>query len=283
MSYSISMKEELIEGAPHARCCKAAYTAGLLYDAREMREDCLVLVLSGAAARRECARAFREQYRRTALLNGAVLLLASEQLYAARKQKPVFACPHCVRHFLRGLLISCGSVTDPLKGYHMELRLSDAEKVPFLAEIFESFSFRAGCRALKGGGVGVYFKNSEVIEEILTMLGANQALFALINAKIERNIRNEENRGANCETSNIMRAVGAAAKCCEAIERLTESGKLVELPAELQETARLRSENPDISLLRLAHLHNPPITKSGLNHRLQKLIAAAYPAEDQET
>ena len=62
MSYSIALKEELIEGAPRSRCCKAAYTAGLLYDLRELRENCLVLVLSGAAARRECARAFRECY-----------------------------------------------------------------------------------------------------------------------------------------------------------------------------------------------------------------------------
>ncbi len=282
MSYSIALKEELIDGAPRSRCCKEAYTAGLLYDVREMRENCLVLVLSGAAARRECARAFRERYHSTALLNGTVLLLACEELYANYKNPPVFTCPHCARHFIRGLLISCGSVSDPNKGYHMEFRLANAEKVPFLAQFFEDMGWRAGCRTLKGGGIGVYFKNSNVIEEILSLTGANKALFALMNAKIERNIRNEENRGANCETSNIMRTVGAAAKSCEAIETLEASGRLAELPAELRETAALRIEHPEISLLQLAHLHNPPITKSGLNHRLQKIIAVAHITKKEE-
>ena len=85
MNYSLALKEELIDGAPRSLCCKRAYAAGLLYDLREMRENCLVLVLSSAAARRECARAFREQYRRTALLNGSVLLFPSEELYADYK------------------------------------------------------------------------------------------------------------------------------------------------------------------------------------------------------
>ena len=280
MSYSIALKEELIEGAPRSRCCKSAYTAGLLYDLRELRENCLVLVLSGAAARRECARAFRECYHSTALLNGTVLLFACEELYKKYKNPPEFVCPHCMKHFLRGLLISCGSVTDPAKGYHVEFRLSNAEKVPFLAEFLEKQGWRAGCRTLKGGGVGIYFKNSNVIEEILSLTAANRALFEFINAKIERTIRNEENRGANCDAFNIKRIVGASAKSCEAIELLERTGRLAELPAELRETAVLRMENPEISLVRLAHLHNPPITKSGLNHRLQKLIAAAGMSEE---
>ncbi len=279
MSYSIDLKEELIEGAPHGKCCKSAYAAGLLYDLRELRENCLVLVLSGLAARRECARAFREQYHRTALLNGSVLLFASEELYATYMDPPKFVCPHCASHFLRGLLVSCGSITDPRKSYHLEFRLSNPEKVPYLAEFLESQGWHAGCRALKGGGVGVYFKNSTVIEEILSITASNNALFALINAKIARTIRNEENRVTNCDTRNIKRIVGASAKCRDAIERLEADGKLVSLPLELRETAALRMEYPEASLEELAHHHNPPITKSGLNHRLQKIIAAAGECE----
>lgn len=275
MSYSIDLKEELIEGAPHAKCCKRAYTAGLLYDLREMRENCLVLVLSGTAARRECARAYREQYKRTALLNGTVLLFASEELYKTYMEPPKFTCPHCAAQFLRGLLVSCGSITDPEKAYHLEFRLSNPEKVAYLAEFFEEFGWRAGCRTLKGGGVGVYFKNSNVIEDILSMTACNNALFALINAKITRTIRNEENRATNCETRNIKRIVGASSKCCRAIERMEAAGTLVSLPLELRETATLRMEYPEVSLEELARKHNPPITKSGLNHRLQKIIAAA--------
>ena len=132
MNYSLGLKEELIDGAPRGKCCRRAYAQGLLYDVRELRENCLVLVLSGAAARRECAQVFREKYRRTALLNGTALLFPSAELYAEYQNPPVFACEHCAANFLRGLFISCGSATDPTKAYHMEIRLSNPEKVSFL-------------------------------------------------------------------------------------------------------------------------------------------------------
>lgn len=282
MNYSLLLKEELIDGAPRSKCCRRAYAQGLLYDVRELRENCLVLVLSGAAARRECAQLFREQYRRTALLNASVLLFPSPELYAEYRNPPTFACPHCAANFLRGLIVSCGSVTDPTKAYHLEFRLSNPEKVPFLAEFLEEQSWRAGCRKLKGGGLGVYIKNSVIIEEMLTLMGANKALFELMNAKIEHEIRNSENRVTNCETSNIARAVDASARVREAIDVLVRTDRLAALPAELRETANLRVENPAASLKELAYLHNPPITKSGLNHRLQKILAAGVAAQAEE-
>ena len=249
---------------------------------RELRENCLVLVLSGAAARRECAQVFREFYHRAALLNGSVLLFPSEELYADFRNPPELQCPHCAANFLRGLIVSCGSATDPTKAYHLEFRLSNPEKVPFLAEFLEEQGWRAGCRKLKGGGLGIYVKNSVIIEEMLTMMGANKALFELMNAKIEREIRNSENRVTNCETSNIARAVDASARVREAIEVLIRTDRLAALPAELRETANLRVENPAASLKELAYLHNPPITKSGLNHRLQKILAAGVAAQAEQ-
>ena len=282
MNYSLLLKEELIDGAPRSKCCRRAYAQGLLYDVRELRENCLVLVLSGAAARRECAQLFREQYRRTALLNASVLLFPSPELYAEYRNPPTFACPHCAANFLRGLMVSCGSITDPTKAYHLEFRLSNPEKVAVLAEFLEEQGWRAGCRKLKGGGLGIYIKNSVIIEEMLTLMGANKALFELMNAKIKRDIRNVENRVTNCETSNIARAVDASARVREAIETLIRTDRLAALPSELRETANLRVENPAASLKELAYLHNPPITKSGLNHRLQKILAAGMTARAEE-
>ena len=116
------------------------------------------------------------------------------------------------------------------------------------------------------------------MEEILTMTGANKALFDLMNAKIEREIRNGENRVTNCETSNIARAVDASARIREAIALLVQTDRLASLSSELRETAKLRTENPAASMKELAHLHNPPIAKSGLNHRLQKILAAGEAA-----
>ena len=271
MNYSLSLKEELIDGAPHNTCCKRAYTAGLLFDLRELRENCLALVIASAAARRECARMYREQYRREALLNGSVMLFASERLYAAYKTYPTFVCPSCRAHFLRGLMIACGSVTDPQKAFHLELRIANAEKIPFLAAFLSEMGWAPKSRGIEGG-VGLYFKKNVIIEEILSTLGANNALFALMNAKIARDIRNEENRATNCVTRNISKTVEASRRCCLAIERIRAASRFDGLMPELRETARLRLENPDISLVELAQLHNPPITKSGLNHRLQKIM-----------
>ncbi len=274
MNYSLLLKNELIETAPQKPCCKRAYTAGLLYDLREMRENCLVLVISAAAPRYECARMYREIYRREALMDGAVMLFASDKLYNCYKEPPQFACAACRASFLKGLLIACGSVTDPEKAYHMEFRLANPEKTAFLASFLGEMGWEPKCRKIEGG-VGLYFKKNAVIEEILSTVGANNALFALMNAKIARDIRNEENRATNCVTRNIGKTVNASRRVCLAVEEIRAQGKFETMPAELRETARLRTEHPEANLVELAAMHSPPITKSGLNHRLQKIILFA--------
>lgn len=281
MNYSLLLKNELIEGAPHSACCKRAYAAGLLLDLREMRENCLVLVISSVAARQECARIYHEQYRRTALLDGSVMLFASEKLYKAYRLPPVFSCSQCRAHFLRGALIACGSATDPRKGYHLEFRLANAEKVPAFVEFLEEMGWAPKIRSIEGG-TGIYFKKNAVIEEILSTVSATNALFTLINAKIARDIRNEENRATNCELRNLSKTVDAAQRCCAAIERIRAAARFDGLLPELRETAELRVANPEASLTELAQLHNPPITKSGLNHRLQRIISFADALEDKK-
>ncbi|MBQ3483715.1 MAG: DNA-binding protein WhiA [Clostridia bacterium] len=281
MNYSLILKQELIQGVPKALCCRKAYAAGLFFDALEIGEGCLALAPTAAVARRECARVYREQYRREALLGGGALLFSSEKLYATRNSEPVLACAQCAGHFLRGLLIVCGSVTDPQKAYHLELRLANTERVPYLARFFEERGWHLGCRKIRGG-LGLYSKNSTVIEELLTVTSAHQALFTMMNAKIAREIRNVENRATNCVARNIHRAVDAATRQCEAVSELIRSSRLEKMPPELQETARLRLENSEASLTELAQLHNPPITKSGLNHRLQKILEFASTGKDAE-
>ena len=274
MNYSLLFKEELIAGAPRNACCKRAYAAGLFYDLREWRTGCLVLVVSSAAARRECARVYREQYRREALIDRSVMLFSSEKLVARYRELPEFSCPKCRANFLKGLCISCGSITDPEKGTHFEIRISNAEKIPMLAELLADMGWELKCRKIDFGA-GFYTKKGNEIEEILRTVGAGNALFAFLNAQIARGIRNQENRATNCVTSNIAKAVAASHKCCEAIEMIEAAGRFSLLADELRETARLRLANPDANLLELAALHNPPITKSGLNHRLQKIMRFA--------
>lgn len=274
MNYSLLVKEELIAHAPRHACCKRAYTAGLLFDLREWRDGCLVLVVSSVAARREIARAYRELYRREALMNGSVMLFSSEKLFAHYAEAPQFACPRCRGHFLAGLMVACGSVTDPQKSSHLEFRIANAEKISMLGEILSETGLSMKCRKIDFGA-GFYTKQNAEIEEFLRIVGSNNALFEFINGKITRGIRNQENRATNCETGNIAKAVKASQKCRQAIEKIMGAGRFEALSAELRETATLRMENPAANLTELAELHNPPITKSGLNHRLQKIIAFA--------
>jgi DNA-binding protein WhiA len=185
-----------------------------------------------------------------------------------------FDCDACKRYFLRGAFITAGSMTDPTKAWHMEFSCRDGATARRLAEVLTEVG--ASPRTIKRkNGTHLYYKNSTVIEELLSYLQANRTLFAIINTKIEREIRNDENRATNCVAQNIHKAVCAASEHIAAIEELRGSKEWDKLPEALRETAELRLQNPDSTLSELALLHNPPITKSGLNHRLKKMIQLA--------
>ena len=169
--------------------------------------------------------------------------------------------------FLRGAFLAGGSVTDPAKSYHLELvtphRSVSRETVSLLQE--QSFSPKITDR---NGNYIVYFKHSSAIEDFLTLVGATNSAMGLMSTKIEKDMRNSVNRRVNCDTANVSKTVDAATAQLGAIARLD----LDALPEKLQQTARLRLENPELSLVELAELFNPPVTKSGLNHRLRKLV-----------
>ena len=281
MNYSLRVKKELIEGAPRNACCKRAYAAGLLFDLREWREGCLVLVVSAAAARRECARVYRDLYRREALTDGAVMLFSSERLFAHYREMPQFSCPNCKRSFLRGLTVTYASFSAPDKPTHVEYRIANAEKIEVLSNFFAEIGLDLTCRVIDCGA-GFYSKKNSEMEEVLRAAGAGRALFDFINAKIDRNIRYETNRDVNCTAANIKKAVSASSKHCAAIRTLMQEGRLDALPDDLRATAKLRLENPELDLVDLALKHTPPITKSGLYHRLQKLIRLADELKKEE-
>ena len=182
-------------------------------------------------------------------------------------------CEECNAAFLRGLFLSCGTINDLQKAIHMEFLIPSACETT-VAAFFEEIGYPAG-RVARGNRVGFYFKKSSLVEDILTLMGAQRETLEMMNARIMRDIRSYENRMTNCETRNLERTVSASARQVAAITRLQETGKLGNLTEELRETARLRLENPDCSLDELALLHNPPITKSGLNHRLRRILDAA--------
>ncbi len=182
-------------------------------------------------------------------------------------------CEECNAAFLRGMFLSSGTINDLQKAIHMEFLIPSACEA-VVSAFFEEIGYPAG-RVTRQNRVGFYFKKAGSVEDLLTMMGAQRKTFEMMNARIMHDIRSYENRVTNCETRNLERTVSASARQVAAITRLQETGKLGNLTEELRETARLRLENPDSSLDELALLHNPPITKSGLNHRLRRLLDAA--------
>jgi DNA-binding transcriptional regulator WhiA len=184
-----------------------------------------------------------------------------------------FGCEACRSVFLRGVFLAVGTVNDPHRSFHLEFKLPESR-----SRLLAAFLLEMGypSRRVKRGEVeGLYFKDGATVEELLTVMGASGSLFEVINTRIEREIRNNENRATNCVARNIEKTIAAAQKQIEAINKLMETGKMDTLPEALRETARQRYANPDASLDELVRLHVPSISKSGLNHRLRKIVEAA--------
>ena len=135
----------------------------------------------------------------------------------------------------------------------------------------EEVGFAPKCVTRAGSHV-LYFKQSDQIEDFLTTLGAPVCAMGIMEAKVEKDLRNGVNRRVNCETANLGKAVDAAQEQLAAIRRLKERGLYEELPQKLKETAQLRQDHPEATLLELSQMQDPPVSKSAINHRMRKLL-----------
>lgn len=185
---------------------------------------------------------------------------------------------HCRAAFLRGAFLAGGSVTDPMKGYHLELVTSHYHVGRELPALLREAGFEPKEAERKGSRV-VYFKQSDHIEDFLTYLGAPVSAMAVMNAKLERDLQGRVNRQVNCDSANLDKTVAAAREQLAAIGRLEESGRLDFLPDKLREAARLRVEHPELNLGQLGALCEPGVSKSAFNHRMRKLMELAESAE----
>ena len=185
----------------------------------------------------------------------------------------------CRVSFLRGAFLAGGSITDPGKGYHMEFITSHYSVSREASTLMGELGFKPG-ELSRGGNFVLYFKQSEVIEDLLTTLGAPLAAMELMNAKAEKELVNKVNRRTNCEVANLGKAVDAAQEQLRAIRTLEKQGRLPGLSPRLREAARLRLENPELSLSQLADITSPPVSKSSLHHRLKKLMEMAEEHEE---
>jgi len=184
----------------------------------------------------------------------------------------------CKAAFLRGAFLAGGSVTDPGKGYHMELNTTHQSVArEGFSLIQESLDF-APKSAARGGGQVLYLKQSDMISDFLTYLGAPVAAMGIMEAKLEKELNNRVNRRCNCDDANISKVVEAAQEQLNAIQTLKLTGNFDNLPAKLHQAAVAREKNPEASLTELAAMMEPPITKPAMNHRLKKLVRMAQEA-----
>ena len=180
----------------------------------------------------------------------------------------------CKRAYIRGAFLAVGSMSDPQKGYHLEFVCSEPEQALQLQQVMDAFELDARIIQRKKSHV-VYLKEGEHIVDCLNVMGAHHSLMDLENVRIVKEMRNSVNRQVNCETANISKTVNAAVRQIAAIEYIRDHRGLDALPEKLREIALVRLEYQDISLQELGEKLSEPLGKSGVNHRLRKLIRMA--------
>ncbi len=294
MSFTDEIVTEL-SGLPTGKnCCRKALLCGLFFDgvaetgekkvSARFRSECAALLAISLLESRfsvqanlvEQAYAGRRYWHVTALCPAIWDMLRAVDSEDTRMLFELlgFRCGNCRAEFLRGVFVAIASVNDPHKGYHMEFSLSSPKRADRLSELLETATERPK-RIRRGAKVGLYYKTNSAISDLIYYVGGTKSSFDVANTWIEHDIRNNENRATNCVAKNISRSVGASQRHIAAIEQLSACGRLASLPRELRQTAALRVEYDAASLSELARLHEPPISKSGLNQRLTKILQEA--------
>ncbi|MBR2634680.1 MAG: DNA-binding protein WhiA [Clostridia bacterium] len=191
------------------------------------------------------------------------------------------SCRDCAVMFLRAAFLSCGTVMDPRKGYHAAFYIKNPCSADELIEVLALFDIE-GKKSTSSKGNFVYLKESGKIEDLLSLMGAQRFSLELMNRKIEKSIRGNINRRQNFDGANLQKTVNGAQHVIEAIHYLEKKEVLPTLSEPMQKAAKLRLSYPEVSLKELCSRSEDEITKSGLNHRLQKLCQLAEKLKSEE-
>lgn len=283
MSFSKEVKAELAKHISPARHCQIAELAALLHFCGQIgREENGGYTIGFQTENEAVVRKGFTLLEKTYNIRVDVPL-TEEELHVLLQKMGDFDGPVsglliknscCQRAFLRGAFLSIGSISDPAKGYHMEFACDGEDKAEQLRSVISEFDIEAKVIPRKKYHV-VYLKEGEGIVDLLNVCEAPVSLMNFENFRILKDMRNSVNRRVNCETANIAKTVNAAARQVEDIEYLRAHYGFEKLPDNLREMAEIRLENPDAPLKELGELFNPPIGKSGVNHRLRKLSELA--------
>jgi DNA-binding protein WhiA len=297
MSFSSDTKNELCAVENRRECCRKAEAYGLLLFSKCFTPlERSVKIDNGNVARRiadyaaSCAgvivqlsvrihRGSRAGYRLTiggqdqkALLYQAFGHQIEEPALRIREEN--FPCPGCFPGFLRGAFLACGSLTDPSKEYHLEFVVPHRKLAEDLCRLLSQgeINFQPAWTE-RGGAYVVYLKDSGKIEDLLTYMGAKKASMNLMQIKMYKEAMNDINRRTNFETANMDKTYSASARQTAAIAVINDTVGLASLSEDLLAVAKLRLENPDMTLKQMGEVLD--ISRSGVNHRIQKILSIA--------
>jgi len=285
VSFSQEQKMSIIAQSVKTSCCKRAMLQGILTARGHICEDQIHISVDSIDTANFIRELILDVYSKEAVnisssLGGRrkILSFGAKSVVKYLSEIDEFGisypekCSMCQSFFLKGLFLAAGRVSDPIKQYSLEFSVGSRAGV--LADFFILHGLEPKISVKKSETL-VYFRNSTILEDFFALANMNQTAFDVMNAKIKGELRNTANRIANCETNNIDRAVSASMSQIALIEELIDKGLISLLPDELERTARFRMENKDMSLSQLAGAITPPISKSGLSHRLKKITGMA--------
>lgn len=287
-SFTERVRDELAENLHSPQCCRRSMLCGILINADCSPEGGIYVKLSGRTASELVLKLLREIYGREADAEfsnsygrvSAEIGFTSEKLagmlreFSSGSDLTLFKCRDCQAAFCAGILLSAANFSNPERESRIEIRINDPARAETISNFFADLGHSPSISG-RDGISSLIFKRSEDVEDILAIAGAVSSVMELMQGKLMRELRGQVNRNSNCEIRNIGRAAVAAKAQVEAIKAIRASGRFASLPDELKETATLREDFPEIPLSELAAKHSPAITKSGLNHRLNKLLALA--------
>lgn len=270
MSFSGNVKEELFEHISSGRHCRLAELAALVIMTDRVNVADGIDTVAGRKIEKLSdilkLNPYDEEGRK------ALKIVKNKDIYSIDRILISKNC--CKQAYIRGAFIASGSVTNPEKGYHLEIVCDTEEKAELLIDIIKDFDVDAKLTERKHSYV-VYIKDGSMIVDLLNVMGAHMSLMDMENVRILKDVRNRVNRKVNCETANLNKTVNAAVKQIEDIRYIESEKGLKYLPDNLRQIAEVRLEEPELSLVDLGKMLDPPLGKSGVNHRLRKISEIA--------
>lgn len=293
MSFSSQVKNELVKIEYEKNCCKKSMLYGMALFAKSFshrsvivqteNENTIMLfrLLLKELCNIDCSiknspsgKTFTIELGRLKASKLMTYFGHNEHETTLRINYSVLNCKQCQNAFVAGTFLSCGTVSSPQKGYHLEFSIAYLNLTKSFITLLQEMELEPKLTSRKGYNI-IYFKESEAIEDFLYIMGASKAMFDMMNIKIVKEIRNSANRKANCEAANIDKMVKAASPQIAAILKIQDKKGLDFLSDSLKEMAEVRLENPDSSLSELAEMFDPPLSRSGVNHRLKRIVNIA--------